>query len=92
MTTAYPRERLSLPAGAAKTSNGASTDQDRKPAYSGAQKRPGGDFNDIKEFRCLDSDRPISTYRHAVNWACPKRDNPDATLVGIRCGEKPVPL
>jgi len=37
--------------------------------------------------------RPFTLHRHAVQWCTPAKDRPDTvTLVGIKGGEKPVPL
>jgi hypothetical protein len=46
---------------------------------------------EMREFTFVDG-RAISIARHAVQFFCPYRDNPDATLVSMKGGSKPVPL
>jgi hypothetical protein len=46
----------------------------------------------IGEFEFLDG-RPVAIHKHAVNWVTPLKSDPDnTTLVGVKAGEKPLPL
>jgi hypothetical protein len=94
-TTLARRDRLALPGSAAKAANGVAKVLETETPVSPPQKRPHAPFDPgkhVREFAFPDG-RPISIHRHGVRFACPLKDDPEnLTLVGLKDGEKPVPL
>jgi hypothetical protein len=94
-TITTSRDKLCLPGHAAEVACSTPMERARKTASGGFQKRPAGNFDHakaIREFHFLDG-RAVSVHQHAVYWAVPLKDDPDnSTLVGVKGGEKPLPL
>ena len=91
-----PHPRLTLPVKSdnAKTDAKPATQPDIADAKPVARPRkpPFDHASLIREFAFPDG-RKISVHRHSVYWAAPLKDDPEhATLVGVKGGEKPVPL
>src|ERR1700751_4187083 len=88
-------DRLDLPGSAAKAENGVAKTVETATPVSASQKRPHAPFDPgehVREFAFPDG-RPISIHRHGVRFACPLKHDPEnLTLVGLKDGEKPVPL
>ena len=87
------RERPVLP-GKTAGANVAKPDANADAVKSIKPGQPTGFDNakHIREFAFPDG-RKISIHRHSVYWATPAKGDPTTeTLVGVKGGEKPVPL
>jgi len=89
------------PAETAKPENPTEASRPLEPPKSAgsARKVPPQHHTMLKEFTFPDAPsapgvrRPIMIHRHSVHWCTPAKDRPETvTLVGIKSGEKPVPL
>jgi hypothetical protein len=89
------RGRLALQGGEGKAANGVAKVPETETPATEPQKRPHapeGPGKHVREFAFPDG-RPILIHRHGVRFACPLKDDPEnLTLVGLKDGDKPVPL